>query len=589
MRAFLRANANGGTVTVNYDYNMGKDPDGTAVTGSNGGSNLKKPYNANDLTLSNITFTGSNGGVIDSSKISTDSTTLHDANVYTDGTTTSNGVDYFYTGQDGYDLVGNHINIEQREVDLTNSIDTSRVMRKAYDGTKAVDAKAVASLFAAGKSDGKGLILGDNTASFNTLNLKGTFDTATVGQGKTVTLSGGVTLENAAGHNNYKISQGSTTFDGQTLSGIITPRVLTVKPKKSYEKVYNAKANTKTTPVAEDFQPFGDDIVSGEKVELSLTNPSGTYGDGTGTAFKENANAGSRTVKLSGLSLSGDNAANYILEDSEKNILFSSKYDADARDVGGINSTSGGALFTTGTITKRDILNTGFSWYKDGVKQTAAREYDGTSAYADPVQHEVRSDTSASTGDTGMIKGDQLTFTVKAAKFVADAAKADSTEAKDAHAAQGVAYTVTVSGAAAANYTLGGADITAGQTNTVVGEGSITPRTIKLVANAAKTASKVYDGDAVVKDSIDATKGTDSNPFTLSDGYLAYADAADKSHHLVDGDGSTLTYTGVYEKTGSETAAKDVNYANGVVQNKNITYTALVKDSSGNASANYVF
>lgn len=583
LRAFLRGNANGSTVKVNYDYSMGKDPDGSSVAGSNGGQDLTKTYNANDLVLRNVSYTGSKDGAIDTSKIQKDSTVLHDANVYGD----SKGVDYFYCGQDGYDLVGNHINIEQREVDLTNSIDTSRVMRKAYDGTTAVDADAVASLFAAGKSDGKGLILGDTTASFNTSGLTGTFDTATVGQGKTVTLNGGVTLKNAAGHNNYKISQGSTTIAGQTLQGIITPRVLTVTALKPYEKVYNKEADIDTTPAASDFQLSGD-IVSGEKVELSLTSPSGTYGDGTGTAFKENANAGSRTVKLSGLSLSGANADNYILEDSEKNILFSSKYDADAKDVGGINLSSGGALFTTGTITKRNILNTGFFWYKDGVKQTAAREYDGTSAYTDPVHCEVRSDTSASADDTGMIDGDQLTFTVKNAKFVADAAKADSAEAKDVHAAKGVAYTVTVSGDAAANYTLGGAEITAGQENTVVGEGSITPRTIRLAVNAAKPAAKAYDGDAVVKDSTDATKGTAANPFTLSDGYLTYADAGDTAHHLVAGDGSTLTYTGVYEKTG-ETAAKDVNYANGAVQSKDITYTALVKDSAGNSSSNYVF
>ncbi len=586
LRAFLRGNANGGTVTVNYDYDMGKDSDGTLVTGSNGGTDLKKMYNANDLVLSNITYTGSNGGVIDTSKIQTDSTKLHDANVYTEGSTTSSGVDYFYTGQDGYDLVGNHISINQREVDLTNALNTSAILKKEYDGTNKVNQDDIQRLFEASK--GTGLIHGDTTASFSTDGLTGTFNDASVGRGKTVTLDGGVKLVNAAGHHNYKISNGSTSFSNQTLKGIITPRVLTVTTDKTYTKVYDKKSDIGSTPAEADFTLNGD-IVSGEHVEFSLLNPTGTFGDGTGDAFTDNVNAGSRTVKLSGLSLRGDNAKNYILEDSNKNVLYSAEFDADANDVGGIHTDSGGSLFTTGTITKRNILSTGFSWYKDGTKQTASREYDGTSAYTDPVNYEVRSDTQGRSGDTGMLDGDSLTFTVKSAKFVTDATNASSSDAKDVSTAKGVAYTVTVSGDAAANYTLGGADITAGQTNTVVGEGSITPRTIKLVANAAKTASKVYDGDAIVKDSTDATKGTDSNPFTLSDGYLTYADADDESHHLVNGDGSTLTYTGVYEKTGSETAAKDVNYVNGAVQNKNITYTALVKDSSGNASSNYVF
>lgn len=584
LRAFLRGNANGGTVTVNYDYSMGKDPDGSSVAGSNGGADLTKTYNANDLVLRNVTYTGSKGGTIDTSKIQTDSAGLHDANVYGN----ANGVDYFYCGQDGYDLVGNHINIEQREVDLTNSIDKSSVMRKAYDGTTAVDAKAVASLFAAGKSDGKGLILGDNTASFNTSNLKGTFDTATVGQGKTVTLSGGVTLENAAGHNNYKISQGSTTFDGQTLQGIITPRVLTVTSKESYTKVYNKEADTKTTPAALDFQ-LSNNIVKGETVELSLTNPSGTYGDGTGTAFTENANAGSRTVKLSGLSLSGANAANYILEDSEKNILFSSKYDADARDVGGINLSSGGALFTTGTITKRNILNTGFQWYKDGVAQNATREYHNSADYTAPVGYEVRSNstTVGSNTETGMIDGDALTFQVNSAKFVKSEDGTDATETKNAGEAKGVQYTVTVTGDAAKNYTLGGQDIVAG-TNIVYGKGSITPRTINVIANNDKIATKIYDGDAIVKDATDTRKGTDSNPFTLNDGYLKYADN-DANHHLLD-DGSKITYTGVYTSTNGE-AAKDVNYdtVNNVVQNKNVTYVAQVTNRDGTKSSNYSF
>lgn len=595
LRDFLRRGK--GAVTVSYDYAQGDNK------GTINGSDLTLTYNNQDVTLSNINYTNANGLTIDTAKITQDTGSLRNANVYDEKGETSKGQLAFYcTTQDGYDLVGGNIYINQREVNISGDSVAGKHITKVYDGK--VDASdAVKALFNASDTSVTGLIAGDTTATLNANDLKASFQDKNVGVGKTVTANGTLKLTQTA--HNYKVTgSGTAQLSNVTLTGDITPAPLTLRlaDGKTLTKVYEGKANAATAETVSSL--FSKDkTVTGLKtdengktddVALGFRNndAKGTYGakeaDGT---FTPDGSAGAHDVQLTGIQLSGADAGNYNLIDASGNIIWGEQYtpgkDATAsgtlRDVG---KASGGTAYLNGTITKRNLTADGFTWYDGSTPhavQDNTKEYNMTSVY---TAANGKSVNKADGSSAGLVTGDQVAFTVQqSGTHFVNAAVADgkvtvqNNDAKTVKDAKQIAYAVTVSGEDAKNYTLNGQDIIDGGTATVYGEGHITPRTLLVAATDGKVFEKTYDGGTALKTS--DGKGTDENPFTLADGYLAYT--GDDRHQLLN-DGATITYTGTYS---DPNVVRDAT--SGKATTKDVTFTAQVKDADGQPSQNYVF
>lgn len=601
LRAFLRRTedlSDSKGMTLSYDYTHG------SVKGSYDGKGTKQgltvTYNAKDLVLDNIT---ADDGTFSPDKVQRGGT-LHDATVWnkddslpTANKTDHNGELYFWSAQDGYDLINDKVFILPREVDLQNALNDKSQVSKEYDGSKALSKDAIASLFEVSESSRKGIIKGDDTAQFDYSSVSGTFDNKNVGTGKTVTINGGVSLNNKAGHHNYAITSGSTSFNNKRVKGTITPHKLKVALSNTdLDKTYDGTNLVRAAITQGSFSLTGNDIQSeddagnkkADDVSLSYVGTgSSTYGsyDAAKNTFDDThgKDAGAHEVKLTGLRLTGSDADNYILVDAadENKVLFSTKYQADGTE-GAINAQDGGALYASGTIARREILSDGtlFGW-KDasGMLQSATREYTGNASYDDAKGKTVdaariTTDQAAAT-QTGLIAGDDVALTAASAVFTMSKTDAAAAEAKNAGQAQGVRYTVDIAGDDAKNYTLGGKEIAAGQTGSVLGEGSITPRTIYLAAN--RGVDKTYDGDNKVH--IDGQVPTSVSP-SAADSLVGYAKDTDAKYQLVSGDGAVLSLDGsTYEQA-------DVRYAGGLPAAQQITYKVSVMQD-GAVSSNY--
>lgn len=595
LRDFLRRGK--GAVSVNYDYTQeSKSSNGRTNTGSVSGSDLTLTYNNGNVVLDNITFTNANGLTIDTSKIVQDTGSLRNANVYNENGESSNGQMAFYcTDQDGYDLVGGNIYINQREVNISGDSLAGKHVTKVYDG-KTDATEAVKALFNASDTSVSGLLAGDTTVTLDTSALNASFSDKNVGVGKTVTADGTLSLTQKA--HNYKVTgSGTAQLNNVTLSGDITPASLTLSlaDGKTLTKEYEGKANAATKEtvsslISSDKTVQGlktDDSGKQDTVTLGFqdANAKGTYGakasDGTFTA---DGSAGAHDVQLAGIQLNGEDAKNYNLVDADGNIVWGERYTAgtDANASGtltDVGKASGGTAYLSGIITKKNLTADGFSWY-DGSSlhdvKNNAKEYDNTSAYTDANGKQV----NKVDGSSGLVSGDSVAFIVqdKGTHFVhADIADGSVTvsndDAKTVKAANGIAYAVTVSGEDAKNYTLNGNDIQDGGTATVYGEGHITPRTLNIVAG--KGVDKVYDGTS---DVVQAENSSDP----LADGWVTYGDS-DAAHHLIAGDGSQISLTG------SHYAGADVAYdAAGNVAAQDITYAVSVLQD-GADQGNYIF
>lgn len=605
LRAFLRRTedlSNSKGVTLSYGYTHGSVKGSYDGKGTNENPlGLTVTYNAKNLVLNNIT---ADDGTFSLDKVQRGGT-LHDATVWnndaslpTASKTDHDGELYFWSAQDGYDLINDKVFILPREVDLKNALNDKSQVTKEYDGSKALSKDAIASLFEGSESSGKGIIKGDDTAKFDYSSVSGTFDNKNVGTGKLVTIKGGVSLENKAGHHNYAITSGSTSFDNTPpIKGTITPHKLKVALSNTdLNKTYDGTNLVRAAITQGSFSLTGNDIQSeddagnkkADDVSLAYAGTgSSTYGsyDAAKDTFDDTQGkgAGTHEVKLTGLKLSGTDADNYILVDAadENKVLFSTKYQADGTE-GAINAQDGGALYASGTIARREILSDGtlFGW-KDasGTLQSATREYTGNTSYDDAngkaIDTERITTDQAATTQTGLIAGDDVALTAASAVFTVSKTDAKAAETKNAGQAEGVRYTVNITGDDAKNYTLGGKEIVAGQTGSVLGEGSITPRTIYLAAN--RGVNKTYDGDKLVR--VNGQVPTSISP-DAADSLVGYAKGTDAKHQLVSGDGAVLSLDGsTYEQA-------DVRYADGLPAAQQITYKVSVMQG-GDVSSNY--
>ncbi|SHK70603.1 filamentous hemagglutinin family N-terminal domain-containing protein [Selenomonas ruminantium] len=540
-----------------------------------------------------------------------------------------------WSDQKGYDLVGNNIAIAPRQVTITNNFTTQSIV-KEYDGSD--DAKSfVSGLFSGSSSSVSGILAEDSadikvtmdsgTATFRNVNSDGSLTAAgaagneNVGKNKKVQINGTLSLTNGSGGtytgSNYVVvnatgTTGNSVQINSPVNAAITQREIKVSLNSGLgiTKVYDGDAYVKDaqgnnrTFTSSDFNLDPENKIlpadqnNTTKLDLTVTPSNNTKYIDLSTKTDQ-VDAGTHDVAIAGISLTGTSADNYVLTDLNGTPIYS-KQDL----VTGYNQTTqvgqngGGPLYTTGDITLRTIPKTGFKWYNSvsltaphgPVYQTATKEYDGTATYSEPVNSWVSNaptTTSTTYTTTGMLPGDDLELQVNSAEFTqnsTDTNSATNLAVKDAYvsgASQGVRYNVTITGTAAKNYTFDGTTALAnGVTETVLGEGEITPRTIYITTPTAGTVTKTYNGNDVVENG-------GKTYFGLNDGYFTYADN-NAYHHIVKdsngNDDAEIVITGQYQNmvdsNGNTVLAKDVYYdatntANPILD-KNIVYTATI-------------
>jgi filamentous hemagglutinin family protein len=274
---------------------------------------------------------------------------------------------------------------------------------KTYDGTRTATLDTSAAVFM-GKFSGDTLTIASGT---------GTFATKTAGNGKTVTITG-LSLGGADAANYTLIGTGASA------TANITPKVLTITGVSINDKVYDGTTTATLSGAASLSGVIGSDDVSAS---------------GSAIANFDNKNAGtSKTVDISGLTLSGTDAANYSL--------------------------TGSTASATANITKATISAvTGIT--------AANKTYDGTTA--------ATLNTGAA-GFTGKISGDTLTLSGGTGIFA------------DKNAGNGKAVFITgltLGGADAGNYALASSPTS---TTADIAKAAITEITGLTAAN------KTYDG-----------------------------------------------------------------------------------------------
>jgi hypothetical protein len=155
---------------------------------------------------------------------------------------------------------------------------------KVYDGNTA----ATLNL---GSAALVGVVSGD-TVTLNTASAAGAFATKTAGAAKTVTVSG--LIMGGAGAANYTLIQPGASAD-------ITAKALTISAITANNKVYDGS----TTATLNTGSAALNGVVSGDAVTLNSGSATGAFASKTaGTA---------KTVTVSGLTMSGADAANYAL------------------------------------------------------------------------------------------------------------------------------------------------------------------------------------------------------------------------------------------------------------------------------------
>lgn len=276
-----------------------------------------------------------------------------------------------------------------------------------------------------------GVISGD-TVTLGLSGAKGTFSDKNVGTGKIVTISG-LTISGASAAN-YSLTQPTATAS-------ITSRSLTVTAK-GVNKVYDGTTNATVT--------LSDNRVSGDVLTASYANAS----------FTNKAVGAGKPVNVSGIAISGTDAANYALAATTAS--------------------------TTANITAATLTVSGIT--------AANKVYDGKTTA-----------TLNTTGAalSGVIAGDTVTLNLSGAKGVFS----------NKNAGTGKTVTVsglTISGASAGNYSLTQPITTA----------SITARTLTVTASGV---NKVYDGTATATVTLSDNR-VSGDVLTVSCAAAAFAD-----------------------------------------------------------------
>jgi hypothetical protein len=294
--------------TANVDTGKTVTVSGLTLGGADAGNySLTQPTTTADITAKNLTVSGLTAdnkvydgnttatlntgsaalvGVVGSDDVTLDTTgaagTFDTANVGTNKTVTVSGLTLTGADAGNYSLTQPTTTADITAKALTVSGITAD--NKVYDGNTTATLNTGSAVLVG--------VVGSDDVTLDVSGAVGTFDTAAVGTGKTVTVSG-LTLSGAdAG--NYSLTQPTTTAD-------ITPKNLTVTGITADNKVYDG--NTTATLNSGSAVLVG--VVGSDDVTLDVSGAVGTF---------DTANVGTgKTVTVSGLALSGADTGNYSL------------------------------------------------------------------------------------------------------------------------------------------------------------------------------------------------------------------------------------------------------------------------------------
>lgn len=298
-----------------------------------------------------------------------------------------------------------------------------------------------------------------------------------------------------------------TSINVPDISFTLNPKPVTVTGITVKDKVYNGTVNVEATNIDTSNASLTD-IVEGDEIYFDAAGATGTFSD-------ENVGNG-KTVTISGLTLSGEDAANYTLS----------------------------TVTATGNITAKELT-------ADVSGVSVTKEYDGTTAPG--------AVTDSATADTGII-GETVTVKVSAGEY------ADKNVGND----KSVTLTLSLSGDNASNYTLSNttveiynAEITAKDVtksedfaqNVVVGVGTFTAPKFTGIGGEEVTGTVTYsyDGKTSYDEIVNALK-------SLSEGQTAtinYTFTADGNYSGEITGTIIVTMVDIVFTVGTETATAD--------------------------------
>ncbi|MGO8835888.1 MAG: beta strand repeat-containing protein [Limisphaerales bacterium] len=233
---------------------------------------VSKTYNGTQtatLAAGNYTLSGVVSG--DTVKLNNPTSGTYDTRNQGTGKTVSvTGLSISGTSAGNYALSSTSVSGAVGTINKTNLTVTAAANSKTYDGTPGAAATPAITL--------GGVQTGDNA------NFTETYNTKTVGTGKTLTPSGSVSDGNSG--NNYAV-----TFANNT-SGVIAARSLT-ETATGVNKSYDGTATATVT--------LADNRVSGDVFTDSYS----------GASFNDKNAGNGKTVNVSGIAISGTDAANY--------------------------------------------------------------------------------------------------------------------------------------------------------------------------------------------------------------------------------------------------------------------------------------
>ena len=367
-----------------------------------------------------------------------------------------------------------------------------------------------------------------------------------------------------------------------TNAGKITPRKLNIKMgdvSKTYDGT-STNTDSSVTEITDAPQTAvigtiltGDGITTGAlKTAWDNKRSGGTasssYGNGTGSAFRQNANA--------------SNGTPHDVRYTKMDEAFKDAFGTTAAG----NYTVDKTVYGKGTINRKAIDTNNFDIVDaHGNASHATKVYDGTSNYTVPSGWNLRPSTGHGTGVVAA-DADKISFAIdpnRGAHFT----KADNTtRTANVDEAQRVAYNVKATADSGyeyllKNYTLNGQNLESGNA-TATGAGRITRRTINIGLAEASGIDKVYDGNANLID----TANRHHQTFADVDGRanVGYATGTTNANKLVRtkngysvDDSAQVTVQGSY-------ADKNVARSGGNVTTKSITYNVKI---AGDAGKNY--
>ena len=326
-------------------------------------------------------------------------------------------------------------------------VNKKAVTASAQPVTKVYDGNANATINFNAFTAADGLVDTDDVAVSYT---SATFNDKTVNTGKAITITG-IALSGADAAN-YSLNSFSTT-------GTITAKTITASAQP-VTKVYDGNADATIN-----FDAFteADGLVASDDVTVAYT--SATYNDKT-------ANTG-KTITINGLTLNGDDAANYSLN----------------------------PFTTTGTITAKAITATA---------QPVTKVYDGST--------DATLSFNTLTASHGLVGSDDVAVIYTSATY------------NDKTVNTGKAITISglsLSGADAANYSL----------NPFSTTGTVTA---KAISASAQPVTKVYDGDADATINFNTVTATDGLVGT-DDVRISYTSATYNDKNVNTGKAITIT------------------------------------------------